>query len=227
MKEKQIYIPTFDAESWKYLLADPEKHWKTGYSAKSAANSWERAKGIPKEIYSGLQKCEDTKNAELLLAIPEFKVELPGGTRASQNDIFVITSNETGLTAVTVEAKAKEDFDVRISSWLKDASEGKHERLSFLKERIRFPNLDSGELRYQLFHRLASAVIMAEKFHAKNALMIIQSFVESDKKNHYHDFEQFVKAYVSSCTKNQPILLAKDEKINIYVMWIYSTLKTA
>ena len=224
MKEKQIFVPTTNAEDWKALLADPEKHWKTGFSAKSVAKSWERAKGIPKEILNGLDKCSDTKNAELLLAIPEFKVKLPGGNRASQNDVFVVASNKTGLTTITIEAKAREDFDNPISSWMKDASTGKKERLSFLKDKILIPDNNIGELRYQLFHRLASSVIMAEKFHAQNAMMIVQSFVESDEENHYGDFKKFVSAYSVNCKKNVPILLAKNENIRIYTMWIYSAL---
>ena len=224
MNEKQIYIPTKNAKSWKSLLADPERHWRTGYSAKSVAESWERAKGLPKEIVSGLQKAEDTKEAELLFAIPEFKVHLPGGNRASQNDVFAVTSNERGLTSIAVEAKAREDFGKTIANWMQNASEGKIQRLAFILDKIMFPIDEVDELRYQLFHRLASSVIMAEKFHAKNAMMIVQSFVESDEENHYADFERFVSAYTVECLKNKPILLIQNEHINIYAMWIYSAL---
>jgi hypothetical protein len=34
---------------------------------------------------------------ELLLAIPEFKVSLPGGRAASQNDFFVLARSPDGL----------------------------------------------------------------------------------------------------------------------------------
>ncbi len=224
MKEKQIYIPTKNAKSWKSLLADPVRHWRTGYSAKSVANSWERSKGLPKEILSGLQKAEDTKDAELLIALPEFKVHLPGGNRASQNDVFAVTTNERGLTAIAVEAKAREDFDKTMATWMQNASERKLQRLAFILDKILFPTEALEELRYQLFHRLASSVIMAEKFHAKNAMMIVQSFVESDEENHYADFERFVSAYTVGCLKNEPILLIQNEHINIYAMWIYSAL---
>lgn len=36
-------IPTTGPDDWKALLADPEKHWRQGYSAMSAALSWEAA----------------------------------------------------------------------------------------------------------------------------------------------------------------------------------------
>ena len=175
MVQKKILIPTTNAESWKIFLAS-ETHWKTGYSAKSAAESWENAEGLPTEIVSAFNQHESFRNSEMLLAIPEFKVALPGGSRPSQNDLLVVTSNEKGLTVITVEAKVDEGFDKMVKDWLKEASDGKDERKKYLLNTINFQNIEIDHLRYQLFHRLASAVIMAKKFHANKALMIIQSF---------------------------------------------------
>ena len=64
-----IYKPTTNPEDWKEFLADPEKHWKTGYSAKSMAYSWEEAEGVPSEIRIIL---EDKFNADIepLIIIP-------------------------------------------------------------------------------------------------------------------------------------------------------------
>ncbi len=45
-----IYKPTKTPECWREFLADPIKHWRTGYSAKSMAFSWEEADGVPEEI---------------------------------------------------------------------------------------------------------------------------------------------------------------------------------
>lgn len=80
----KILVPTLGADDWRRFLADPEKHWKRGYSAMAAALSWEAANGVPPEIselFGG--------SLELLLAIPEHKVALPGGGRESQCDVFV------------------------------------------------------------------------------------------------------------------------------------------
>ena len=46
----RIYISSESPEDWQKLLASPEKHWKTGFSAKALAFCWEEAKGFPKEI---------------------------------------------------------------------------------------------------------------------------------------------------------------------------------
>jgi hypothetical protein len=80
-----FHRPTCGPESWQELLADPQKHWVSGYSARTLAHCWEDAKGLPPEIaalFGG--------HATLLLAIPEHKVELPGGSRPSQTDLFAL-----------------------------------------------------------------------------------------------------------------------------------------
>ncbi len=56
------------------LLADPETRWKPGFSAMAAAQSWEAADSLPAEVAEILGP-----DAELLLAIPEHRVSLPGG----------------------------------------------------------------------------------------------------------------------------------------------------
>jgi len=42
----KIYIPTTKPEDWQSLLADPEKHWRKGYSAKALAYCWQEADGV-------------------------------------------------------------------------------------------------------------------------------------------------------------------------------------
>lgn len=223
MNQKKIFIPTVNYESWKDLVSDPDKQWKSGYSAKSVAKSWESQNTIPVEISNALSKDNIFKDLELLFAVPEFKVSLPGGMRPSQNDVFFLAGNSNSLISCTVEAKVLEDFDKTIKKWYQNPSEGKKTRLNFLLSEVNFPcNKDIEKLRYQLFHRLASSIIMAKKFHAKYACMIVQSFVDDNSKNHYIDFENFVKAYGEDCSKNKPIKLTVTDDINVYVMWVYS-----
>src|SRR5690348_11685117 len=89
---------TTGPDDWKSLLADPEKHWKMGYSARALAHCWEASDGFPPEI----QACFSASGEPLLeslaplIAVPEFKVPLPGGERASQNDIFVLARSARG-----------------------------------------------------------------------------------------------------------------------------------
>lgn len=74
-----IYIPTTSAEQWAQFLAEPVKHWRQGYSARTLAYSWQEASGFPTEVGSVL--ASQFPAAELLLALPEHKVPLPGGSR--------------------------------------------------------------------------------------------------------------------------------------------------
>ena len=45
-----IYIPAKNPDDWAQLLADPVKHWRIGYSARTLAYSWQSAAGFPAEI---------------------------------------------------------------------------------------------------------------------------------------------------------------------------------
>lgn len=221
---KKIYIPTANSESWKKLLAEPNKHWKSGYSAMAMADIWEKTgDSLPSEIRTALDNEPDLKNSEFLFALPEFQVPLPGGTRPSQNDLLLFARNDQGLSVVAVEGKGKEDFDKLVSEWFMEASAGKKERLNYLMETIQISDMkEIMNIRYQLLHRLASAIIMAKKFHAKNAIMLIQSFIENDEVNHYKDFVRFVKAYNLFPQKGIPIPLIHQDNMNVYALWVNS-----
>jgi hypothetical protein len=224
MSQKRIFVPTDGIESWKKLLADPDKHWKEGYSAYSTAESWEENEDTPKEIRQAFSKSEALKDLKLLAAFPEYQVPLPGGVRPSQNDVLAIMSNEEHLVVAAVEAKYRESFgDKSIGEWLDfDKPEGRQERLHYILEKIKFPTQNYKDLRYQLFHRLASAVIMAKKFHADIAVMIIQSFERNDSLNHYKDFSEFVEAYGKEIEKGVPVELLQTDSIKLIAVWVES-----
>ena len=97
-------------QDWQALLADPVKHWKTGFSARTLAHSWEATDGFPPEVSLAFTHCAEPLLAKLtpLIAIPEFKVPLPGGVRASQNDIFVLARSSSGPVSIMVEGKVRE-----------------------------------------------------------------------------------------------------------------------
>jgi hypothetical protein len=88
----RILTFTSGPADWQKLLADPVKQWRTGYSARTLAYCWEAADGFPPEVAKALQQTDEASLGKLtpVLAIPEFKVPLPGGVRPSQNDLFVL-----------------------------------------------------------------------------------------------------------------------------------------
>lgn len=186
----RIFLPSRSAEDWRALLADPEKHWRSGYSARTAAKHWEASAGLPTEIEAVFQKAS-LEPAELLVAFPEWKTPLPGGRRESQTDILALVGTAQGLWVAGVEAKVAEPFGPTVGEWLEGASPGKLERLGYLKRKLGL----TGEiltLRYQLLHRTVTALIEAERFSAAGAAMIVQSF--SPVSAWKDDFEAFLSA---------------------------------
>ena len=166
-----IMVPTRGPEDWRALLAEPDRQWREGYSAMCVALSWERAGGLPREVAAVLGP-----GAEALLAIPEHKVALPGRGYHSQCDVFALVRVAGQTVALTVEAKVREPFDRTLAEWLGPApSDGKRARLAGICALLGrdAPPMD---LRYQLLHRTAAAVIEAERFGLAGAAMIVQSF---------------------------------------------------
>ena len=205
----RTFIPTDSPEDWKRFLADPEKQWRDGYSAKSTAIHWEQSKGLPKDIKHVIE-IAGLKNPELLLAIPEWKTPLPGGNRESQTDVFALIRTEQGLITCAVEAKVAEPFGPTVREWLNKASGGKRQRLKYLKNLLGISG-DVDHLRYQLLHRTASAIIEAKNFDAYLAAMIVQSFhKDSLWKEDLISFASAMSVEIGSICKTssgQPILL--------------------
>ena len=175
---KRIFVPTQSASDWQRLLAKPKLHWKSGASAMTAASSWESAAGqLPAEISEHLNSTElaPLSDLQLLVAIPEWQVELPGGQTRSATDVLALCRNDMGLCVVAVEAKVLEDFGPTVAEKRAKASEGQGERLRFLHELLGVEHF-SDAIRYQLLHRTASAVLTARSFHAATAVMLVQAF---------------------------------------------------
>lgn len=217
----RIYVPATKPEDWKACLAEKDKQWKTGYSAKTLAYCWQEVDGFPNEIKSVFQKSryELFRKAELLLAFPEYKVPLKGGNRASQNDIFILARAMEELIAITVEGKVSEPFGETVGEWKKTNSKGRKDRLQYLSDILELPQgKDIDIIRYQLLHRTASALIEARRFNAKYALMLVHSFSQSDEW--FDDYKNFLLLY-NVHAKINGLLFAKNlNGIELYFSWI-------
>jgi hypothetical protein len=76
MRQKRILIPTQSTDVWKRLLAEPNKHWKPGYSAMLMAETWENASGLPSEIAPVFHASKDGYFKDLQLALAVLLVAL-------------------------------------------------------------------------------------------------------------------------------------------------------
>jgi hypothetical protein len=192
---KRIFIPTVSGSDWQRLLGKPELHWKSGRSAMSAAACWEDAEPrLPTEISAVLEASGEQVLAslEMLVAIPEWEVELPGGDRPSQTDILALTRNEHGLVILGVEAKVDEPFGPTLGEKQTDASKGQLERIAYLEKELGCTSSLEDSIRYQLLHRTVSAILTARAFYAGTAVMLVHSF--SPTARWREDFEAFASA---------------------------------
>lgn len=215
-----IFIPAVKPEDWKQFLAEPDKQWRTGYSAKTLAYCWQEASGFPacvKKVFR-MSDFELFKDPKLLIAIPEYKVPLPSGKRSSQNDIFILAKGDGHLISIVVEGKVSESFDKIINDWIKDDEGGKRKRLQFLLNKLQLNNDQIGGIRYQLLHRTVSAIILAEQFTAKDALMLVHSFSKNNEG--FADYEKFSSLFSLKAKPNSILFAKKIAGVNLYLGWV-------
>ncbi len=215
---KKIFIPTSQPEDWKQLLAEPDKQWKKNYSARALAYCWQEANGIPKDVAKTLSQIPEFKGLEALIVIPEHQVPLPGGARPSQNDCWVLARTSSDLVSIAVEGKVSESFGPKLGEWLKDASPGKTERLSYLCSELGLDIHLPESIRYQLLHRTVSALIEAKRFHAKHAVMVVHSF--SQTAEWFDDYQEFTALFGARAGLDKTVSIGHSGDINLHVAWV-------
>ena len=218
-----FFVPIKELSEWRTFLGDPKKHWKTGRSAKSCAETWWNASGFPdpiKKVFSS-SEIDLFRNLEFIMGFPEYQVQLPPTSgHPSQNDLWVIAkSPETNeLVSISIEAKVDEPFDKTVEEWIKEETPGKKERLRYICDLLDLDESETLRIRYQLMHRTASALIMAEKLATRNALMMVQSF--DIKRTGYEDYQEFSKLLGTEPGINK---IAKTRQLsgkNLYLAWV-------
>ena len=145
--------------------------------------------GLPPEISEIVGK-----ETGLILAIPEHKVPIPGGKRASQSDVFALLAMGDATCTLTVETVCDESFGPLIHQWQEKTSNGGEDRLTALCNALDVQYPPPEDLRYQLFHRTVSAIYEADRFNAGTAAMIVHSFFpgnEDEGKDGFGDFAAF------------------------------------
>jgi hypothetical protein len=214
-----FFTPADNAQDWQQLLAKPDLHWKTGYSAKSLAFSWTEAQGFPNEVQTILDQSPAAclHDLEFLLGIPEHEVPLPGGRRPSQNDVFVLASGSEGLVSITVEGKVAESFDKPVDQRFAEPTPGQAIRLKFLLELLSLDRNAVGNIGYQLLHRTASAILEARRFGARHAVMLVHSF--SQELKHFEDFAAFANLYQQSAVPNRMMRAIEFDDVTLHLGW--------
>jgi hypothetical protein len=219
-KMTHICIPTASPEDWKWLLADPEKQWKAGCSAYTLAQAREAAQDFPPSLRRVLEQDPTLRGAELLLALPEHKIPLLGGSRPTQTDLWVLArlDADAGLLSIAVEGKVEEPFGPMVEQWLVGASAGKRERLAYLVGLLGLEGEDLAPLRYQLLHRTAAAMIEARCFQAQQAMMMVHSF--SQEETGFADYAAFVARFGAEAQVNGLCSARERSGVGLWFAWV-------
>jgi hypothetical protein len=232
---RRIFVPSWGVEDWQALLADPEVQWQTGFSAKALAYCWEEADGFPPSVRAAFAASAFPlfHKIDLLLALPEHKVPLPGGRRASQTDLFALGKSEDELISIAVEGKVAESFGEKVEDWIEQRaaeeerrgrtrapSVGAQERLKYLCALVGLREDDVSDLRYQLLHRTASALIEARRFNARHALVLVHSFSQTDPPVWLDDFQEFAsRLKCDGAAAGTLVFAGERDGIDLYLGW--------
>jgi hypothetical protein len=187
MPARPLYLTELRTPAdWQARLGDPVKHWKRGASAMELAIQWLTARGsetgLPEPVRRLLESCACTRDTRLALAVPEHRTPLEGGATASQSDLWALLEGPNGRVSLIVEGKALEPFDKHVREWLEtqergsSRKSGKPARLEFLCKKLGVSEEAVLDVRYQLLHRTAAALIEAERWGAKAGVMLVERF---------------------------------------------------
>ncbi len=226
---QRLYVPTLGPTDWRRLLADPASQWEPRKSALEMAVSWEAAKqsdrGLPPEVLATIDSFPKLNGAHLLIGIPEHQVSFEGGGHPSQNDLWALLRVRDELISMAVEAKAGEPLDVLVRDWLPKEGERsrKPERLSALQTRLGIEGADVADIRYQLLHRTASALREAERFGAKWAVLIVQSFNRPADETSWKDFLRFGGLMGAPVSEGKLALSSRSTGVPLLMGWVTST----
>jgi len=192
---KCAYEQSSSVEDWRKLQPKPYCRngrvvcpWQNDRSAFELATAWECANpNLPPEIKSLFGS-----SAELLVATPEHTTPLEGKGRVSQTDVLAFVRAKGKEWVVAVEGKVDEGFGVPTCKWLKKGNfENKKKRLKDVVGKLGLSCHEVQDIRYQLLHRAACAVIEAKRFGVHRAAMVVHSFSQKRTPTGRGDFEKF------------------------------------
>jgi len=163
--------------------------------------------------------------AELLAATPEHETPLPGKGSGSHSDVLAFVNMRGARCVVTVEGKVDERFRDTVEAWFKEATtegsrDNRTKRLDGIYAELGLTNPDTAQIRYQLLHRSAAAVIEAKRFNANCAAMVVQSF--SPKHTGFEDFAEFLKLFGIDSAKRDTLYTTHMPGMALHFGWVSS-----
>jgi hypothetical protein len=111
-----------------------------------------------------------------------------------------------------------EPFGPTVGEWQAEGSPGKEGRLAFLQDILGLGSAPGPGIRYQLLHRAASAVIEAQRFGARHAVMLVHSFSRDDRW--FEDFSAFVSLFGKTCSIGHLTYAVAKGGVPMYLGWV-------
>lgn len=177
---------------------------------------------MPEEVRLVFDTHPDLRNPKLLIGVVEHRVELDTVKTPSQNDLWCMVLTDSGQVSVAVEGKSGEDFDKTLADWIGQGSLGKERRLAFLCDVLKIQAKPDLAHRYQLFHRAASAILEARRWNVDKAVMLVQSFSESQTS--WQDYVKFAALLGVSVARNTVSAPVSVDAGRLYLAWVDSPL---
>ena len=216
---RRLHVPLKAPEDVISHLGKPS-HWKEGRSAKCLVDQWWHANALPSTVARMLDHTSEWQGAELVDAYVERQTSLEDGRPShSQSDLLAIVALENRLGIIAIEAKVDEGFDKTVSEWLGNDSFGKVRRLTKLCELLGISPDGIGDLRYQLLHRAASAILEAKRYRASQTAMIIQSWCPN--ASGFQDFVAFSQVVGMNLTAHGELTPSKCfNGVSLRIGWL-------
>ena len=229
-RNERIVVRVNSVDQWRQLIANPELHWRIGYSARTLAHCWSAANGLPQSVQRlfAVWGTEPFDDFRVLLVRPELKVSLAGLGHDSQTDAWVLGRNQAELISISVEGKVDEPFgDETLAQWLADPTKNRLERLGELSNLLGIPALcnDQGvpqdyaqNVRYQLLHRTASAIKLAKVYNAQHAMLLVHSF--SEHHTGLEDYKEFLALFGAAGGIDKITFCGRRSGIQLWSGWV-------
>jgi hypothetical protein len=218
--------PILSVDGW-YAAAPPkggETHWRSGRSARELADAWCGSAGpcVPDEVDRLLRSHPDLVDVVVERALPEHQIRFDGLRGEPRNaDLAIEARDRSGVVAITIEGKADESFDRRVSAVLQSAIEriasdertGAIVRAELLAATLLPPWRTGlahlGDLRYQLLTGIAGTLAWARAIDATRAVFAVHEFVTDHSRDEKHaqnasDLNVFLERLSDGGIRNLP-----------------------
>lgn len=230
-------------EDWVEVVS--ARHYKKDHSAFEVAQKWRNVGyRLPEPIASIFQNSgvSGLRGIEILQVYAEYPVFLTDSFKSpSKCDLMIFCRSPlASKIVIAVEAKCMETFSERVTNWIRapDSStnrrqrklfqspnplvDRKVDRLDALNKVLSLQISTDSEIRYQLLHRTASAILTARQTFADIAIVLIQAFTQSDAN--FSDFVDFCRVLGIRAPEKDAILgpyySGLTPKIPIYLVYV-------